>query len=79
MDKQIHNIRIAIVLYEISEQWQRNILQVLGRTTVASVNVDGLGAIAAPAIHLSKEQARHLATQITEILGPESERYGGVV
>jgi hypothetical protein len=36
------------------------------------VEVDGHGTIEAPAILLSQTQARHLATQIIELLGPEN-------
>ena len=50
-----------------------NVLQILGCQTVAKVEVDGHGTIDAPAILLSQIQARHLATQIIELLGPENQ------
>jgi hypothetical protein len=62
------DVRIAIVLDGVSDKWQTNILPVLGQQTVATLNVEGRGEIDAPAIRLSREQARHLATQITELL-----------
>ena len=46
--------------------------QILGRPGFAKVEVDGHGTIEAPAILLSQTQARHLATQIIELLGPEN-------
>jgi len=49
-----------------------NVLQLIGRPAAATVEVDGHGTILAPAIVLSQSQARHLATQIIELLGPES-------
>jgi hypothetical protein len=63
---------LAIVLDGVSEKWQMNVLQVRGCSTSIKVNVDGFGLIEAPAILLKVEQARHLATQIIEILGPEA-------
>jgi hypothetical protein len=62
---------LAIVLEGVSEKWQMNVLQVRGNPTRVRVMVDGYGAIDAPAITLTPDQARHLATQITEILGFE--------
>jgi len=63
---------LAIVLDGISEKWQMNVLQVRGCPTSIKVKVDGFGLIEAPAILLNVEQARHLATQIIELLGPEA-------
>jgi hypothetical protein len=65
------DVRLAIVLDGVSENWQNNVLPILGRPTIATIDIDGIGAVDAPAILLSKDQARHLATLITEILGPE--------
>jgi hypothetical protein len=61
----------AIVLEGVSEKWQMNVLQIRGCTTHIKVVLDGCGTVYAPAISLTPNQARHLATQITEILGPE--------
>ena len=65
------DIGLAIVLDGVSEKWQMNVLQIRGCPTRINVMVDGYGRVDAPAISLSPAQARHLATQITEILGPE--------
>jgi hypothetical protein len=62
---------LAIVLEGVSEKWQMNVLQIRGCPTRVKVMVDGYGAVDAPAIALTPDQARHLATQITEILGVE--------
>ena len=62
---------LAIVLEGVSERWQKNVLQICGSSTHVKVILDGYGAIDAPAISLTPDQARRLATQITEILGPE--------
>jgi hypothetical protein len=69
------DIPLAIVLDGVSEKWQCNIVEILGRRTVDAVTVDGYGTIHAPAIILGQRQARHLATQITEILGPENKSH----
>lgn len=63
---------LAIVLDGVSERWQMNVLQILGCPTIEQVNVDGHGTVEALAIRLTQDQARHLATQITELLGPET-------
>jgi hypothetical protein len=69
-------IAFAVVLDGVSERWQMNVLQVLACPTRAKVTVEGCGTIDAPAILLTPAQARHLATQITEILGPEGSNRG---
>ena len=53
-------------------QWQMNVLQIRGCPTIAKVRVDGYGIVEASVISLAPKQARHLATQITEILGAEN-------
>lgn len=65
-------VPLAIILEGVSETWGMNVLQILGRPASAKVELEGLGTIEAPAIFLSQSQARHLATQIIELLGPES-------
>jgi hypothetical protein len=62
---------LAIILEGVSDQWQMNVLQIRGCPTRVKVVVDGYGTVDAPAISLTADQVRHLATQITEILGPE--------
>lgn len=62
---------LAVVLQNVSEKWQMNVLQIRGRPTRVKVVVDGYGTIDAPAISLTPNQARRLATRITELLGPE--------
>jgi len=52
-----------------------NVLHVRGCPTIVKVRVDGKGIVEAPAISLTPDQARHLATQITEIVGPENVSY----
>ena len=64
-------IPLVIVLEGVSERWQMNVLQFLGNLKSVEVKLDGHGTIEAPAILISPDQARHLATQITECLGPE--------
>lgn len=61
----------AILLEGVSDKWQMNVLQIRGCPTRVQVVIDGYGTVDAPAISLTANQARHLATQITEILGPE--------
>ena len=70
--KNTAEVPLAIILEGISEKWEMNVLQILGRPISARVEVDGHGTIDTPAILLSQSQARHLATQIIELLGPES-------
>jgi hypothetical protein len=65
-------VPLAILLEGVSEKWGMNVLQILGRPASATVEIDGHGTILAPAIVLSQSQARHLATQIIELLGPEN-------
>ncbi|MBV8847498.1 MAG: hypothetical protein JO307_32205 [Bryobacterales bacterium] len=65
-------VKIAIVLDGVPERWQMNVLQIRGHRTVAEVSIEGHGTIEAPAIRLTPNQARHLAAQITELLGSES-------
>jgi len=69
--KNASPIPLAILLEGVSERWAMNVLQIVGRPSSAEIQVDGCGAIKAPAILLSQSQARHLATQIIELLGPE--------
>jgi hypothetical protein len=64
-------VALAVVLEGVPDRWQMNVLQILALRTCAKVSVAGFGTIEAPAIVLTQDQARHLATQITEILGPE--------
>ena len=66
------DLAFAIVLRGVSEKWQKNLLQVRGCPTTARVEIDGYGLVEAPAILLTQDQARHLATQIIEILGSEN-------
>jgi len=65
-------VALAVVLEGVPERWQMNVLQIIAQRTNTKVRVDGFGTIEAAAIVLTPDQARHLATQITEILGPES-------
>jgi len=64
-------IPIAIVLDGVPDGWQMNVLQVLATSASALVTLDGPGTIRAPALLISPDQARHLATQIAELLGLE--------
>jgi hypothetical protein len=64
-------IPLAIVLEGVSPEWQRNVLQVLAAPASAKVTLEGRGIIDAMAFSLSPDQARRLATQITELLGPQ--------
>jgi len=66
-----HETALAIVLEGAPERWQTNVLQIRGSPVRVNVELDGHGTIDAPAISLSPQQARRLAAQITEILGPE--------
>jgi hypothetical protein len=69
--EEIADTALAIVLDGVSEKWQMNVLQIRGCPTRVSVTLDGYGTVEAPAIRLRPAQARRLATQIIEILGPE--------
>ncbi len=74
LPKHLENSRekaLAVVLEGVSERWQMNVLQIRGCPTRVKVILDGYGTVDAPAISLTPNQARHLARQITEILGPE--------
>ncbi len=64
--------KLAIVLEGVSENWQMNILQIRGCPTRVKVTLEGYGTVDAAAISLSPNQARHLATQIIEILGRDA-------
>jgi hypothetical protein len=70
------SLPLAIVLAGVSDEWQKNVLQIRGLLASASVTIDGCGAIVATALVLAPDQARHLATQIIEILGPEHSGLG---
>ena len=62
---------LAVVLEGVSTNWQKNVLQVLATPISVRVMVEGHGTVNPTAFAISQAQARHLATQITEILGPE--------
>lgn len=64
-------VPLAVVLDGVSDRWGMNVLQVLGQQTSAWVNLDGYGVVKTAAVRLSKEQARHLAAQIIELVGSE--------
>jgi len=64
-------VPLAVVLEGVSPKWQMNILQVLATPTSAPTTVEGHGIVQPLAFRISPDQARHLATQITELLGPE--------
>lgn len=64
-------IPLALVLEGVSARWQNNVLQVLASPTSVDVTVDGCGTINTVAYVLSPDQARHLATQIAELIGSE--------
>jgi uncharacterized protein YjeT (DUF2065 family) len=68
---EVQDTALAIVLEGLPEKWQKNVLQIRGCPTRVNVKLEGYGTIEAPAISLTPKQARHLATQITEILGTE--------
>ena len=69
--QEARDTALAIVLEGVSEKWQMNVLQIRGRPTRIKVILDGYGTVDASAISLSPTQARHLAAQITELLGRE--------
>jgi hypothetical protein len=62
---------VALVLDGVSAKWQRNVLQVLATPTSIRVAVDGHGHVDPIAFRVTPTQARHLAKQITELLGLE--------
>jgi len=62
---------LAVVLDGVSPKWQMNVLQVLATSTSVQTTVDGYGTVDPVAFRISPDQARHLATQITELLGRE--------
>ena len=59
---------VAIVLEGIKTKWQTHVIQVPGALTTAKVEVDGFGEIDATALVVTKDQARHLAAEIDELL-----------
>jgi hypothetical protein len=65
------NVFLAIVLEGVSEKWHMNVIQVLASPTSARMIVEGHGTVEPIAFSISQSQARHLAQQIKEILGPE--------
>ena len=69
--KKTRDTTLAIVLEGVPERWQMNVLQIRGCPMRVNVELDGYGTIDAPAISLTPQQARRLATQITELLGRE--------
>jgi hypothetical protein len=62
-------IPMAVVLDGVSQRWGMNVLQILARPSSAQVTIEGRGTVSAPALVLSKQQARDLARQIIEMLG----------
>lgn len=68
---QLPGTALAIVLEGVSEQWQMNVVPIRGCSTRVQVTLEGLGTVDAPAIYLTQNQARDLATRIIEILGHE--------
>ena len=62
---------LAFVLEGVPTKWQMDVLQFVAVPTTIQVYLEGCGTIQPVAYQLSQEQARHLATQITELLGPE--------
>jgi len=66
------DVPLAIVVDGASDKWQSNVLEILGRLALVAVTVEAHGTIDVPTIILRQDQARHLATQIIEILGPEN-------
>jgi len=63
-------VLLAVVLEGVSAKWQMNVLQVLATPTSVRVPVEGHGIIEPVAFIISQDQARRLATQIVELLGP---------
>jgi len=61
--------KLAIVLEGVNDRFQMNVLQLLARRTSIRVTVDGYGTVEPTAYVITRDQARHLATQITELLG----------
>lgn len=61
--------RFAIVVEGVSEKWQMNVIQIRGNATLVTVELDGYGAISAPAVSLTRKQALHLARQIIDLVG----------
>jgi hypothetical protein len=72
----MEKVPFAIVLEGVSARWQINVLQVLAAPANAQVAVEGHRTIDATAFLLSQDRARHLATQIIEILGSENANSG---
>jgi hypothetical protein len=62
-------IPMAVVVDGISERWGMNVLQILACPSSAQITIEGHGAVSAPALVLSKRQARDLARRILEMLG----------
>jgi hypothetical protein len=61
--------RFAIVVEGVSERWQMNVIQIRGHATRVTVELDGYGAISAPAVSLTRNQALHLARHIIDLVG----------
>ena len=70
--EEVCDSALAIVLEGVSEEWQMNVLPIRGSPTQIDVTLDGFGTINVPAISLTPGQARRLAAQIIETLGPEA-------
>jgi hypothetical protein len=63
---------IAVVVEGVSEEWDQNVLQVMATPGRVHVDIAGRGTVTATAFRLSRDQARRLAVEITQILGSES-------
>jgi hypothetical protein len=62
-------VPLALILEGVSTRWQMNILQLLGEPSAVQVAVYGHDDVHPVAYRISLDQARHLATQLTELLG----------
>ena len=62
---------VAVVVDGVPEEWEQNVVQVMAAQGRVHVDIAGRGTVTAAAFRLSRDQARRLAVEITELLGSE--------
>jgi hypothetical protein len=72
MKQDVESSRLAFMLEGVPAQWQMNVLQVLAKPAPLQVALEGQGDVDVIGYQITRDQARHLATQIAELLGTEA-------
>ena len=59
---------VAVVVDGVPGKWGQNVLQIVAAPGCVHVEIAGRGVVTAAAFRLSRDQARRLATEITQLL-----------